>query len=244
MRKSVLAAALVALVLVAAGCKVVATPAKGNGWFFTSDGSSGNGSSYFVNGPEDAPVGRGSALLTIDDNYSRQAMETQTHGFALWFGINDLRSVQMDENGTVIDFRQAGTPMDLNAGIETVLIHPLSGLLSAYGIGLAGLRASREQSIEALLSDETMREIEARAWALGNAATEELLDQGVNHDDIALTTWLHLRYEGTDTALPVVLSEPDLMVADFEAQHRQRFGFLSPEKPIVIAAGLNRFVGS
>jgi iron complex outermembrane recepter protein len=61
-------------------------------------------------------------LLTIDDNYSRQAIETQTHGFALWFGINDLRSVQMDDSGTVVDFRQAGTPMDLNAGIETALL--------------------------------------------------------------------------------------------------------------------------
>ena len=44
-------------------------------------------------------------LLTIDDNYSRQKIETETYGFALWFGINDLRSVQMDDNGTVIDFR-------------------------------------------------------------------------------------------------------------------------------------------
>lgn len=60
-------------------------------------------------------------LLTVDDNYSRQNIETETYGFALWFGINDLRSVQMDQNGTVTDFRQAGTPMDLNAGIETAL---------------------------------------------------------------------------------------------------------------------------
>ena len=57
-------------------------------------------------------------LLTIDDNFSRQRIETGTYGFGLWFGINDLRSVQLDDNGTVVDYRQAGTPMDLNGGFE------------------------------------------------------------------------------------------------------------------------------
>jgi iron complex outermembrane recepter protein len=57
-------------------------------------------------------------LLTVDDNFSRQKLETSTYGFGLWFGINDLRSVQLDDNGTVVDYRQAGTPMDLNGGFE------------------------------------------------------------------------------------------------------------------------------
>jgi iron complex outermembrane recepter protein len=57
-------------------------------------------------------------LLTIDDNFSRQRLDTATYGFGLWFGLNDLRSVQLDDNGTVVDFRQAGTPMDLNGGFE------------------------------------------------------------------------------------------------------------------------------
>jgi TonB-dependent receptor len=61
-------------------------------------------------------------LLTVDDNYSRQTVETSTYGFALWFGLNDLRSVSMDEHGTVVDFRQATTPMDLNAGIATQVL--------------------------------------------------------------------------------------------------------------------------
>jgi TonB-dependent receptor len=59
-------------------------------------------------------------LLTVDDNYSRQKVSTETYGFALWFGLNDLRSVQMDDSGTVVDFVQPGTPMDLNAGFNTV----------------------------------------------------------------------------------------------------------------------------
>ena len=121
-------------------------------------------------------------------------------------------------------------------GIETVLVHPLSGLLSAYGMGLAPQRASRERSIEAPLDGATMRDLENLAYELGNAATEELLDQGVEHDAIAIESFVHLRYGGTDTALPVPLSEPGFMRRDFEALHRQRFGFISPEKDIVAAA--------
>jgi 5-oxoprolinase (ATP-hydrolysing) len=120
-------------------------------------------------------------------------------------------------------------------GMETVLVHPLSGLLSAYGIGLSGLRASREQSLEVPLDERSMHDIENKAWLAGNAVTEELLDQDVEHDDIALTTWLHVRYEGTDTALPVLLSEPDMMRRDFETEHRSRFGFISPEKRLFVA---------
>ncbi|MEE8309182.1 MAG: hydantoinase B/oxoprolinase family protein [Hyphomicrobium sp.] len=121
-------------------------------------------------------------------------------------------------------------------GIEAVLIHPLSGLLSAYGMGLAHIRASRERSIEAPLNADTMRKIENLAFDLGSATTEELLDEGVEHDDIAIQTFVHLRYEGTDTALPIPFSEPDIMARDFEMLHRQRFGFISPEKSVFAAA--------
>jgi 5-oxoprolinase (ATP-hydrolysing) len=121
-------------------------------------------------------------------------------------------------------------------GIETVLVHPLSGLLSAYGMGLAPQRASRERSIEAPLDGATMRELENLAYDLGSDATEELLDQGVEHDAIAVESFAHLRYAGTDTALSVPLSEAHFMRRDFEALHRQRFGFVSPEKDIYVAA--------
>jgi 5-oxoprolinase (ATP-hydrolysing) len=121
-------------------------------------------------------------------------------------------------------------------GMETILVHPLSGLLSAYGMGLAPMRASRERSLEVPLDADAIRTIEGLAYELGSSATEELLDEGVEHDDIAIETFVHLRYAGTDTALPVALSEPGFMRRDFEALHRQRFGFVSPEKAIFAAA--------
>lgn len=121
-------------------------------------------------------------------------------------------------------------------GIETVLIHPLSGLLSAYGMGLAKIRAIREQSIEAALNPSTMHEVENLAWRIGKDVTEELLEQGVDYEDIAVTSLLHLRYEGSDSALAVPLSEPDLMRRDFEALHEQRFGFISADKAVFVGA--------
>lgn len=118
-------------------------------------------------------------------------------------------------------------------GMETILVHPLSGLLSAYGMGLAPQRASREQSLELPLDDRALNEIQECAAGLGEAAITELVDDGASRNSIQTTTLLHVRYDGTDMALPVALSDPATMRSDFESQHRQRFGFVSPGKVLV-----------
>ena len=56
-----------------------------------------------------------SLLLTLDDNFTRQTLHTTTFGYGAWFNGDDLRNVQLDSNGTVVDFNQFGTPMDFNA---------------------------------------------------------------------------------------------------------------------------------
>jgi 5-oxoprolinase (ATP-hydrolysing) len=121
-------------------------------------------------------------------------------------------------------------------GMETVLIHPLSGLLSAYGMGLAPIRASREQSVEAPLSGEALAQVEDLRARLAEATRAEVASQGVDEAGISITARVHLRYDGTDTALPVALGEPAAMRDAFEAVHRQRYGFVSPEKGVTIAA--------
>ncbi len=120
--------------------------------------------------------------------------------------------------------------------MKAILVHPCSGLLSAYGMGLAEARASRERSIEMPLDDEALREIEPIAFQLASDVTDELLDQDIEHEAIALTTRLHLRYAGSDTAIPVPLSEAHFMRRDFESLHAARFGFTSPGKALVMAA--------
>jgi TonB-dependent receptor len=58
-------------------------------------------------------------LLTLDDNYSRQAVQNNTYGFGVWFGWDEFRSVKLDGNGTIVDFVDApGAPMNINAGID------------------------------------------------------------------------------------------------------------------------------
>ncbi len=121
-------------------------------------------------------------------------------------------------------------------GMETILIHPLSGLLSAYGMGLANIRASREQSIEAALDAATLASITALQSRLAAEARAELAGQGVADDAIAVATFVHVRYDGTDNALPVTLASAEAMRAAFEREHRQRYGFNSPEKRVFAAA--------
>ncbi|MCB8838636.1 hydantoinase B/oxoprolinase family protein [Aurantimonas sp. VKM B-3413] len=119
--------------------------------------------------------------------------------------------------------------------METVLVHPMSGLLSAYGIGLSSLFASRSQALVAPLEESAKAEIEALAAELTQAVTAELTKQGLGADAIGHTVLLQLRYDGTDTTLPVDY-EGDLAAARqrFEAAHRAQFGFVYENRPIVV----------
>ncbi len=121
-------------------------------------------------------------------------------------------------------------------GMKTVLIHPLAGILSAYGMGLADIRANRQQAIEAVLGDETMKSAEATAARLAGENETELTAQGVPAEGIEVLKRAHLRYAGTDTPIVVRLDTPDAMRAAFEAEHRTQFGFTTPDKAIVMEA--------
>jgi 5-oxoprolinase (ATP-hydrolysing) len=120
-------------------------------------------------------------------------------------------------------------------GMGKVLLHPLSGLLSAFGIGLSSVRASRERSLEAPLDDAGIAATEALAERMRAETEQELREQGVSPEALRSKTLVHLRYEATDVALPVDLADAAGMKRAFEAAHAQRFGFISPEKRIFIA---------
>ncbi|MBL24737.1 MAG: 5-oxoprolinase [Rhodospirillaceae bacterium] len=118
-------------------------------------------------------------------------------------------------------------------GMEKVLIHPLAGVLSAYGMGLAELRALREETVEAGLDQALMPELEARLTRLGEAAAAELEAQGAAMDGVELQRRVYLKYEGTDTADPVLFATPADMRTEFEVAHCQRYGFAMPEKALI-----------
>ena len=124
-------------------------------------------------------------------------------------------------------------------GMKTVLVHPLAGVLSAYGIGLADIRAERTRGIEQELSPDTLKSARKLARRLAEEALAELEDKGVAHAEARMKARLLLRYYGTDTALPVDFPETataeDLRAA-FEAEHARLFGFIQPEKALVMEA--------
>jgi 5-oxoprolinase (ATP-hydrolysing) len=120
-------------------------------------------------------------------------------------------------------------------GMRQVLLHPLSGLLSAFGIGLSSVRASRERSLEVPLDAAGITAAEAQAATMWAEAQNELASQGVAPEALRSKTLVHLRYEATEVALPIALADAASMRRDFEAAHAQRFGFVSPEKHVVIA---------
>jgi 5-oxoprolinase (ATP-hydrolysing) len=123
-------------------------------------------------------------------------------------------------------------------GMEAVLIHPFSGLLSAYGIGLASVFASRQQAALLPLSETSVAAVGDLVEALRRDVFTELEGQGVAAADISWRPVLHIRYDGTDTALPVdfTAGEIDQAQADFEATHKAQFGFVYGDKPMVIEA--------
>ena len=119
-------------------------------------------------------------------------------------------------------------------GIGRVLIHPLSGVLSAYGMGLADLRELRERTIALLLSEENYVTITWTINALSKKARKSIVEQGVAEEKIVVTQTVYLRYEGSDTALPVPYGPVLDMRSVFEQDHRRLFGFLQENKDLII----------
>ncbi|MDQ6433451.1 hydantoinase B/oxoprolinase family protein [Mesorhizobium sp. LHD-90] len=123
-------------------------------------------------------------------------------------------------------------------GMEAVLIHPFSGLLSAYGIGLASVFASRQQGLLKPLDEASHEAIDVLIETLKAGVLAELADQGIQSRNAACRPVLHIRYDGTDTALPVPFQAGSLdqAKADFERAHKAQFGFVYEAKPMIVEA--------
>jgi len=120
-------------------------------------------------------------------------------------------------------------------GMNTVLVHPFAGVLSAYGMGLADVRALRERTIEAPLSEGLVPRLVAELDALAIIAENEVAAQGIAKDRTEIHRYVHLRYDGSDTALEVPYGPVDEMVDAYESAYRSRFGFTMPGKGVIAA---------
>ena len=128
-------------------------------------------------------------------------------------------------------------------GIETVLIHPLSGVLSAYGMGLADIRAMRQRTLHAAFATEGLETAEEMLAALAEEAVAEVAAQGIEPADISVSRQAHLRYAGTDTALAVPFAGIAEMTAAFEKAHKTRFGFIDDTNAIAFDAVFVEAIG-
>ncbi|KAK8209034.1 hypothetical protein M8818_003998 [Zalaria obscura] len=120
-------------------------------------------------------------------------------------------------------------------GIDTVVIHKYSGILSAYGMALANLVEEVQEPCSLVLGPASEENISRRFEALEKSAQEGLLKQGVSSaEHIEMQLFLNLRYEGTDTQMMVLLPENGDFKQAFEEMHKREFMFLLPSRDIVI----------
>ncbi len=117
-------------------------------------------------------------------------------------------------------------------GMKHIFLHPLAGVLSAYGMGLADLRVLKQQAVEQPLTPNSLKNIREIAETLTRDAGQLLRDQGVS--EITSFRKLHIKYSGSDSCLPVDLAELAAVIDKFEQHHRQQFGFILPDKSLIV----------
>ncbi len=121
-------------------------------------------------------------------------------------------------------------------GMTRIFIHPLAGVLSAYGMGLADITAMREQSVELEFNDANTPRMDDILVDLAVAARNEVLQQCVPRERIRVVARVHLRYAGTDTALVVPFTGNAATIAAFEAAYRARYSFLMTGRALIAEA--------
>ena len=133
-------------------------------------------------------------------------------------------------------------------GMTRIFLHPLAGVLSAYGMGLADFRVMRELAIEEPVSPATLDGLQRHVARLADAARGDLAAQGIPESQMTTIPTARLRYEGTDAFLVVELPPAGPHAAAelarrFEAAHIRRYGFIVPGKRHIVEAVAVELVG-
>jgi 5-oxoprolinase (ATP-hydrolysing) len=119
-------------------------------------------------------------------------------------------------------------------GMPRVFIHPLAGVLSALGMGLADITAMREQAVESTLSEAALLGLQPVIAQLGDAARDQVLSQGVPASDIRIYNRLLIKYAGTDSTIGVGNGGLETIRQEFEKIYLQRYSFLMQDRPLII----------
>ena len=127
-------------------------------------------------------------------------------------------------------------------GMESVFLHPFAGVLSAYGMGQADVRALREAQVEAPLSE--LEHAKSILDDLEREAKAELIDQRIAAHDMRVERRVHLRFDTAHQSLEVPVSDIAQMTSDFEAAHKQRFGFVPEGRQIIMEMASVEAIGT
>ena len=119
-------------------------------------------------------------------------------------------------------------------GMKKIHLHQYAGVLSAYGIGLADSRTINDLAIELNLNKDIIESLSIQFNNLKKQGREEMLAQNLNSEKLRYSSRIYLRYEGSDSALAVRFSEYQEIKSNFENIHQARFGFISPEKLLIV----------
>jgi 5-oxoprolinase (ATP-hydrolysing) len=129
-------------------------------------------------------------------------------------------------------------------GMTRILLHPLAGVLSAYGMGLADVRALRERTVETPLDTADAPAVAAALQEVEAAALAELARQGLTGSAVRVERRGHIKYSGTDVSLPMPWGAPDEMERAFLDQHHARYGFLMPGRALTLEAVSAEAIGA
>jgi len=174
-----------------------------------------------------------------------QSAEATAEGFldvAVENMANAVKSISIQRGYDLTDYTlvsfggaggQHGCLVAEKLGIKKIMLHPFSGVLSAFGIGLADQIKMHDEAVDAEFNQEKLHELNARI----EGVKPDLSDKFFKQDNASVTyeASLHLKYQGSDTTLLVALGDENSMREAFEIQHKQLFGFVS-DAPLLIEA--------
>jgi 5-oxoprolinase (ATP-hydrolysing) len=127
-------------------------------------------------------------------------------------------------------------------GVETIFVHPFAGVLSAFGMGLADVRALKEHQFGKPIED--IRQAEKILEKLENETRKELCDQGLSEDTISVHQCAHIRTDGSHQTLSVSFGTIGEMKKTFETLHKQRFGFIPKYNRLIIDLLTSESIGA
>jgi 5-oxoprolinase (ATP-hydrolysing) len=129
-------------------------------------------------------------------------------------------------------------------GIAKVLIHPMAGVLSALGIGLAEQRWLRRQTVETPLNSSSVPRLVSLCNQLSSAMLTDVA--GEISSSPAWTWRLLVKSAGADTTLAVAFATNTTsaeLEAAFRNAHRTQFGY-APPQPLIVESLEVELVGA